>query len=83
MEVGSTATEAREAANTAAGIRTTPEPERTAQTTWTPEAGDTPGDRSEIGKTAGGATAAVAGAPITVIRMPVEAATAAWNQEVG
>ena len=30
MEVGSTATEAREAANNAAGTRTTPEPEITA-----------------------------------------------------
>ena len=83
MEVWSTATEARDAANTAAGTMTTPEPETTAPTTGTPEAGGTPGYRSEIGKPAGGTTAAIAGAPITVIRMPAEAATAAWNPEVG
>ena len=83
MEVGSTATEAREAANTAAGTSTTPEPERTAPTTGTPEAGGTPGDRSEIGKPAGGTTAAMAVDPITAIRMPAEAATATWILDVG
>ena len=83
MEAGSRATEAKESENTVAGTRTTPEPERTAQTTETQEAGGTPGDRSENGKPAGGTTADMAGAPITVNRMPAEAATAAWNSEVG
>ena len=83
MEAGSTATDAMEVANTVAWTMTTPEPERTAQTTETQEAGGTPGDRSENGKPAGGTTAGMAGAPITVNRMPAEAATAAWNSEVG
>ena len=61
MEVGSTATEAREAANTAAWTWTTPEPEITAPTTWTPEAGCTAGDRSEVGKRADGIIAVMAG----------------------
>ena len=83
VEVGSTATEAREAANTAAGTRTTPEPETAAPTNGTTKAVGTPGDRSEIGKPAGGTTAAMAGATITAIRMPVEAVAAAWNSEGG
>ena len=83
MEVGSTATEASEAAKTAAGTRTTLEPQRTAQTTWTPEAGGTPGDRFGIGKMTGCAAAAVAGAQITAIRTPVEVETAVWNPERG
>ena len=83
MEVMSTATEAREAANTVAWTRTTPEPERTAQTTANQEAGGTQGDCSEIVKSAWGTTAAMSGAPITVNEMPAEAATAAWNSEVG
>ena len=83
MEVWSTATEAREAANTVAWTRTTPEPERTAQTTANQEAGGTQWDRSEIVNSAWGTTAAMAGAPITVNEMPAEAATAARNPEVG
>ena len=83
MLVWSTATDAREAANTAAGTSTTPESERTAPTTGTPEAGGTPGDLSETDKPAGGITEVTAGAPITAIRMPAEVATAALNPEVG
>ena len=83
MEVGSTETEAREAANTAAWTWTTPEPEITAPTTWTPEAGCTAGDRSEVGKPAVGTAEVTAGAPIKAIRMPAEVATAVWNPEVG
>ena len=53
MVAESTATEAMEAADTATWTWTTLEPEKTAQTTETQEAGGTPGDRLEIGKMAG------------------------------
>ena len=77
-----TATEAMEAGGTATGIQTTPEAERTAQATEIPEAGGTPGERLETGRTEWGATAAMAGATPTVIRTFVAAATAAWSTEV-
>ena len=38
----------------ATGTRTTPEPGRTAQATENPEAGGTPGERLETGRTEGG-----------------------------
>ena len=57
-----------EAGGTATGTQTTPETERTAQATETTEAGGTPGERLEIGRTEGGTTAATAGAPTTAIR---------------
>ena len=83
MVTESTATEATEAAGTATGTWTTPEPGSTVQITENPGAGGTSGDRLETGKPAGGTTAATAGAPITAIRMPEEAETAAWNTEDG
>ena len=72
-----TATEAMEAGGTATWTSTTPEIERTAQATETPEAGGTPGGRLEIGRTAGGTTAAMAGAPTIEIRTPEAVAKAA------
>ena len=74
-----TATEAMEAGGTATGIQTTPEAERTAQATEIPEAGGTPGERLEIGRTEGGTTAATAGTPTTAIRTTEAVAKAAEN----
>ena len=76
-----TATEAMEAGGTATGIQTTPEAERTAQATEIPEAGGTPGERLEIGRSAGGTTAAMAGDPATAIRTPDVVARAAESPE--
>ena len=42
---------ATEAGGTVTGTQTTPETERTAQATETPEAGDTMGERVEVGRT--------------------------------
>ena len=70
-----------EAGGTATGIQTTPEAEKTAQATETPEAGGTPGERLEIGRTEGGTTAATAGATFTAIRTPEAVAKAAENPE--
>ena len=64
----STVTEAMEAGGTTTGTQTTPETGRTAQETENPEAGGTPGGRLETGRTEGGTTAAMAGAPTTAIR---------------
>ena len=83
MGVENTATEATEAVGTTTGTRTTPEPETTALTTGTPEAGGTPGDRLEIGKPAGGTTAAMAGAPAMAIRTPEAVARAAESPKDG
>ena len=74
----STATEAMEAVGTATGTQTTPQTGRTAQATENPEAGHTPGGRMETGRTEGGTTVAMAGAPTTVTRTPEVAARAAW-----
>ena len=78
-----TATEAMEAGGTATGTQTTPETKTPAQATETPEAGGTPGERLEIGRTEGGTTAATAGAPTTAIRTPEAVAKAAENPEDG
>ena len=76
-----TATEAMEAGGTATGTQTTTETERTAQATETPEAGGTPGERLEVGRTEGGTTAATAVAPITAIMTTEAVAKAAENPE--
>ena len=81
MVAESTAIEVTEAEVTATGTRTTPEPGRTAQATENPEAGGTPGERSETGRMEGGTTAVMA--PTTVTRTPEAAATAAWSQKDG
>ena len=81
MVAESTAIEVMKSEGTATGTRTTTEPERTAQATENPEAGGTPGERSETGRMEGGITAAMAGAPTTVTRTPEAAATAAWSPE--
>ena len=78
-----TATEAMEAGGTATGTQTTPETERTYQATETPEAGGTPGERLEIGRTEGGTTAAIPGAPTTAIRTPEAVVKAAESPEDG
>ena len=78
-----TATEAMEAVGTATGTQTTPETERTAQAIETPEAGGTPEERLEIGRTEGGITAAMAEAPTTAIRTPETVAKAAESPEDG
>ena len=83
MAAESTAIEVMEAGGTATGTRTTPEPGRTAQATKNPEAGGTPGERSETGRMEGGITAAMAGAPTTVTRTTGAAATAACSPEDG
>ena len=74
---------ATEAGGTATGTQATPETERTAQAIETPEAGGTPGERLEIGRTEGGTTAATAGAPTTAIRTPEAVAKAAESPEDG
>ena len=68
-----------EARGTATGTQTTPETETPAQATETPKAGGTPGERLEIGRTEGGTTAAMAGAPTTAIRTP----EAVWKAHLG
>ena len=73
----STATEAMEAGGTATGTQTTPETGRTAQATENPEAGGTPEGRLETGRTEGGTTAAMAGAPSIAIITPEVVARAA------
>ena len=78
-----TATEALEAGGTTTRTQTTPETERTAQATETPEAGGTPGERLEIGRSEGGITAAMAEATTTAIRTPEAVAKAAENPEDG
>ena len=78
-----TATEAMKAGGIATGTQTTPETESTAQEAETPEAGGTPGERLEIGRTEGGTTAATAGAPFTAIRTAEAVAKAAENPEDG
>ena len=83
MEAGNTEIGATEPASTATEIRTTTEPERTVQTTETQEAVGTPEYRLEIGKMAAGTVAAMAEAPITAIRTPVEAETAVCNPDCG
>ena len=83
MVAGSMATEATEPGGTATGTWTIPEPERTAQATETIEAGGTPGERLEIGRTEGGTTAAMAGAPTTAFRTPEAVAKAVENPEDG
>ena len=83
MVAGSTATEATEAAGTATGTCTTPEPGRTAQTTENHGTGGTSGDSLETSSPGRGTTATMAGAPTTAIRTPEEAETAARNPEDG
>ena len=83
MVVESTAIEVMEVGGTATGTWTIPEPEMTAQAADNPEAGATPGERLETGRTEGGTTAATTGAPTTALRTPEEAATAVWNPEDG
>ena len=83
MVAESTAIAAMEAVGTATGTGTTPEPGKTAQATENPEAGGTPGERSETGRMEVGTTAAMAGATTTVTRTPEAAATAAWSPEDG
>ena len=61
----------------------TQEPERKAQETENAEAGGTPGGRLEIGRTEGGTTAAMAGAPATAIMTPEVVARAAGSPEDG
>ena len=81
--VGSTPTEATEAAGTTTGTGITQEPERKAQETENPEAGGTPGGRLETGRTEGGTTAAMAGDQATAIKTPEVVARAAENPEDG
>ena len=83
MEVENTATEATEAVGMTAWTEITQGPERKAQETENPEAGGTPGGRLEIGRTEGGTTAAMAGAPATAIRTPEAVARAAESPEDG
>ena len=64
MEVENTATEATEAVGMTTGTRITQEPEKKAQVTENPEAGGTPGERSETGRMEGGTTAAMARAQL-------------------
>ena len=78
MVAESMAIEATESGGTATGTWTIPEPERTAQATENPDACGTPGERLETGRTEGGTTVAMAGAPTTVTRTPEVAARAAW-----
>ena len=78
-----TAIEAKEAWGTTTWTQTTPETEKTAQATENPEAGGTPGERLETGRTEGCTTAATAGATTTAIMTPEKTATAVWNQEDG
>ena len=82
---GGTATVTTEGEETVAEITATEATgtESIAQETETPEAGGTPGERLEIGRTEGGTTAAMAGAPTTAIRTPEAVAKAAENQEDG
>ena len=79
----STATEVMEAGGTATGTQTITETWRIAQATENPEAGGTPGGRLETGRTEGGTTAAMAGAPATAIRTPEAVARAAESPEDG
>ena len=79
----STATEAMEAWGTVTETQTTPETEGTAQATENPEAGGTPGGRLETGRTEGGKTAAMAGAPAMAISTPEAVARAAESPEDG
>ena len=83
MEVEITATEATEAAGMTTGTAITQEPERKAQETENPEAGGTPGGRLETGRTEGGTTAAMAGAPATATRTPETVVRAAESPEDG
>ena len=83
MEVENTATEATEAVGRMKGTGITQELEKKAQETENHEAGGTPGGRLETGKTEGGTTAAMAGAPTTAIRTPEAVARAAENTEDG
>ena len=83
MVAESTAIEVIEARDTATETRTTTEHGRTAQVTENPEAGGTPGGRLETGRTEGGTTAAMAGAPATAIRTPEVVARAAESPEDG
>ena len=83
MVVENTATEATEAVGMTTGTGITQEPESKARETENPEAGGTPGGRLEIGRTEGGTTAAMAGAPTTAIRTPEAVAKAAENPEDG
>ena len=57
--------------------------EITAQAIETPEAGGTPEERLEIGRTEGGTTAATAGAPTMATRTPEAVAKAAENPADG
>ena len=79
----STATEIMEAGGTATVTQTTPENGRTAQATENPEAGGTPGGRLETGRTEGGTTAAMAGAPTTATRTTEAVVKAAESPEDG
>ena len=83
MGIENTATEATEAVGMTAGTGITQEPERKAQVTENPEAGGTPGERSETGTMEGGTTAAMAGAPATAIRTPEAVARASVSPEDG
>ena len=83
MEVENTATEATEAAGMTTGTVITQEAERKAQETENPEAVGTPGGRLEIGRTEGGTTAAMAGAPATAIMTPEAVAIAAGSPKDG
>ena len=78
-----TATEAMEAGGTATGTQTTSETERTAPAAETPEAGGTPGERLEVGRTEGGTTADTAWPPTTAIGTPEAVAKAAESPEYG
>ena len=83
MEVEITATEATEAADMTTGTGITQEHERKSQETENPEAGGTPGGRSETGRPEGGTTAAMAMAPATATRRPEAFARAAESPEDG
>ena len=83
MVVENTPIEVMEAGGTATGTWTTPEPGRSAQATENPEAGGTPGERSETSSPGVGTNAAMAGATNTAIRTPEEAERAARNPEDG
>ena len=83
MEVENTVTEATEDVGTTTETGTTHEPERKAQETENPDAGGTPGGRLDTNITEGSTTAAMAGAPATVIRTPEVVARAAESPEDG
>ena len=79
----SMATVATEPGGTTTWTWTIPKHERTAQATENHEAGGTPGERLDTGRTKGCTNAATAVAPTTVTRTPEAATTAAWSLKDG